>query len=190
MTVLHAEMRLLPGVLDRAALQPALEAAAQASRALGHSLAVLTVDIDHFRNYQDAHGMERAGQVLTQLALLLEQLKPSTARLAYLGGDEFVLVLPDTDLGAAVALAERLRERVAEALTLLEHQPPLSASLGVAASPAGRDWSARCLLTLADARMSFAKRRLPPHHNQVFAGALPSDWMLRLDIEPGAWPNL
>lgn len=189
-SVVHADLRALPGVLDRKAMPQALEAVAQASRASGHSLALLTLDVDHFKDYQDAQGTKQAEQVLTQLALLLQQLQPSSASLAYLGADEFVIILPDTGLGAAVALAERLRERIASALAQLGGQPPLSATIGVAASPANQDWNASTVLALADMRMTFAKRRLTPHHNLVWAGTLPSDWYTRLEIDPACWPSL
>lgn len=189
-TVVHADLRAVPGMLDRRALLQTLDAAAQASRTSGHSLALLTLDIDHFKAYQDEQGLPQAEQVLTQLAMLLQQLQPAGASLAYLGADEFVMMLPDTDLNTAVALAERLRERIADALGQLGGQPPLSATIGVAASPAQPDWNPGTLLALADMRMTFAKRRLTPHHNLVWAGSLPSDWYARLEIAPGAWPSL
>jgi len=190
MTVVTADLRALPGVLDRKAMMQTLEAVAQASRASGHPLSLLTLDVDHFKSYQDAHGPAQAEQVLTQLAMLLQQLQPGSASLAYLGADEFVLILPDTALAAAVALAERLRERIASALAQLTVQPPLSATIGVAASPANQNWNASTLLALADMRMTFAKRRLTPHHNLVWAGTLPSDWNTRLEIDPATWPSL
>jgi diguanylate cyclase (GGDEF)-like protein len=178
----------LPGALDRQALRPALEAAAKAAQASGHALALITLDIDHFKPFQDEVGAPRAQQLLAQLALLLEQLKPASAGLAHLGADEFLLILPDSDLKAATALAEKLRQRIAEALALLDRQPPLTATLGVAASPPGSTWAAADLLALADARMSFAKKRL--QHNLVFAGALPSDWCQRLGLKNADWPSL
>ena len=188
-SVVTADLRALPGVLDRRAMLQALEAVAQASRASGHSLALLTLDVDHFKSYQDEQGSAQAEQVLTQLALLLQQLKPSSASLAYLGADEFVMILPDTAIATATALAERLRDRIASALAQLNAQPPLSATVGVAASPANQDWNASSLLALADMRMTFAKRRLTPHHNLVWAGTLPSDWYTRLEIDPAQWPS-
>lgn len=186
----QAALHSLPAVLKRADLMPALESAARASRGSSHALAVIALDVDNFKPYQDEVGAARAEQVLTQLALLLGQLKPATASLAYLGADEFILILPDHGLKAAAALAERLRERIKEALSLLDCQPPLTATLGVAASPTGEDWSAATLLALADNRMSFAKKRLQPHHDLVYAGALPSDWNQRLEVDPARWPAL
>jgi len=188
--IAHADLRAVPGVLDRQAMHQALESIAQAARASGRSLALLTLDIDHFKDYQDEHGPAQAEQVLTQLAMLLQQLQPSTASLAYLGADEFVLILPDTGLAAAAELAERLRDRIAAALAQLGGLRPLTATIGVAASPPNQEWQATTLLTLADARMTFAKRRLLPHHNLVWAGTLPSDWYLRLEVPAGIWPCL
>jgi diguanylate cyclase (GGDEF)-like protein len=188
--VVQADLSSLPRLLDRQALRAALGAAADAARASGHALSLLTLDLDHFKDYQDREGEDPARQVLTQLALLLEQLLPPAARLAYLGADEFVILLPDCHLAQATALAERLRERVAAALAQLQQQPPLTATLGVAASPPGADWSADSLLALADTRMTFAKRRLPPHHNLVWAGDLPSDWLQRLGLREAGWPGL
>jgi len=194
MTVAHAiasaDLRAVPGVLDRQAMQQVFESIAQAARASGRSLAVLTLDIDHFKDYQDEHGPAQAEQVLTQLAMLLQQLQPSSASLAYLGADEFMLILPDTSLSAAAELGERLRDRIAAALAQLGGMRPLTATIGVASSPPNQDWLASTLLTLADARMTFAKRRLLPHHNLVWAGTLPSDWYLRLDVPAGIWPSL
>jgi len=190
MTVVTADLRALPGVMDRKAMMQTLEAVAQASRASSHPLSLLTLDVDHFKSYQDAQGPAQAEQVLTQLAMLLQQLQPSSASLAYLGADEFVLILPNTALAAAVALAERLRERIASALAQLNAVPPLSATIGAAASPANQNWNAGTLLALADMRMTFAKRRLTPHHNLVWAGTLPSDWNTRLEIDPATWPSL
>ena len=188
--IAHADLRAVPGVLDRQAMQQTFESIAQAARASGRSLAVLTLDIDHFKDYQDEHGPAQAEQVLTQLAMLLQQLQPSSASLAYLGADEFMLILPDTSLTAAAELAERLRDRIASALAQLGGLRPLTATIGVAASPPNQHWQASTLLTLADARMTFAKRRLLPHHNLVWAGTLPSDWYLRLDVPAGIWPSL
>lgn len=188
MSNLLAEMPKLSGLLPREALSPALEAAAALARAQAQPLAVLTLDLDHFRAFRDEAGALQAQAVIDQLAALLMQHKPAAAQLAHLGADEFALLLPATELAAAAALAEALRLAVAAAFAGLNG--PLTITAGVAASPASGSWSASVLLALADARMTFAKRRLLPHHNLVWAGTLPSDWYLRLDIEPGVWPSL
>ncbi|MEH0165162.1 GGDEF domain-containing protein [Paucibacter sp. JuS9] len=189
MTIANADLRAVQGVLNRQAMQQALEAVAQATRSSGHSLALLTLDVDHFKDYQDEHGPTQAEQVLTQLAMLLQQLLPPRASLAYMGADEFVVILPDATLATAAELGERLRDRIASALAQLGGLRPLTVTVGAAASPPNQGWQASTLLALADARMTFAKRRLPPHHNLVWAGTLPSDWYLRLEVQASAWPS-
>jgi diguanylate cyclase (GGDEF)-like protein len=185
---LLAEPLQLDGLLEREALNAALDAAAATARSAAAPMALLTLDLDHFKDFCDQADPERASAVLRQLAELLLQHKPAQASAVHLGADEFALLLPGLDLTAAAALAEQLRSAVAQAFAALER--PLTITLGVAATPAGQDWRAQELLALADARMTFAKRRLQPHHNLVWAGTLPSDWYQRLAIAPASWPAL
>ncbi len=187
---LIADKLALDGLLDRPALQRQMEAAAGAARAAGTALAALTFDLDHFKSYLDAQGADKARAVLLRVAQLLTERLPAGASLAHLGGDEFVMLLPGHDLQAAVDKAESLRQDVATEFASLDGPNPITATLGAAASPPGSDWSATSLLSLADARMTFGKKRLQPHHNRVWAGSLPSDWYPRFDVQPGVWPSL
>ena len=188
---LIADKLELNGLLDRAALQGLMEQAAAAARTDGRPLAVLTLDLDHFKAYLEDQGHAQAQAVLVQAAELLRSMQPAGASLAHLGGDEFVMMLPATDLPAAVATAETLRTAVEAAFAGLAGKArQLTVTLGAAASPPGSDWTARSLLALADARMTFGKKRLLPHHNRVWSGALPSDWYPRFDVQPEVWPSL
>lgn len=176
--------------LPRAQALTLLDGAASVSQAGGTDLAVLALDVDHFKAYQDAAGAEAAGDVLARLSGLLAAQLSEPALLGHLGGDEFLVVLPGVDLPAAQAKAEQLREAVAAGLADVPAPSRLTITLGVAARPAAGDWSATALLSLADARMTFAKKRLTPHHDLAWAGSLPSDWYARLDIDPMRWPSL
>jgi diguanylate cyclase (GGDEF)-like protein len=187
---LIADKLELNGLLDRQALQGHLDQAAAAARAAGQPLAVLTMDLDHFKLYLEDQGQPQAQAVLLRVAGLLKAHQPSGASLVHLGGDEFVMLLPATDLPAATEKAEALRSAVQAEFAGLAGPAPLTISLGAAASPAGSDWSAHSLLSLADARLTFGKKRLQPHHNRVWAGALPSDWYPRFEIKPEQWPSL
>ena len=180
----------LPGTQARDAGLQALDSAAAAALAASQGLAVLTLDVDHFKPYQDAAGDAAANAVLQQLVGLLKASLPAGTPLVHLGGDEFFAVLVGADIAAAQTQAEQVREAVAQGLASVQSQSPLTVTLGVAASPADKNWSARALLSLADARMTFAKKRLTPHHKLTWAGTLPSDWYLRLDIDPQRWPSL
>ena len=180
----------LMGLLDRPALQSLMEQAATTARTAGQPLAVLTLDLDHFKAYLEDQGHAQAQTVLTRAAALLSSLQPAGASLAHLGGDEFVMLLPATDLPAAVAIAETLRLAIEAEFAALTGPTPLTVTLGAAASPVGADWTARSLLALADARMTFGKKRLLPHHNRVWSGTLPSDWYPRFDVQAEVWPSL
>lgn len=180
----------LNGLLDRQALPAQLDQAAATARANAQPLAVLTMDLDHFKRYLESQGQAQAQAVLLRVARLLKEQQPADASLVHLGGDEFVMLLPGTDLAAAHAKAEAMRAAVQAAFADLDGPAPLTISLGAAASPASGDWNAQSLLALAEARLTFGKKRLQPHHNRVWAGTLPSDWYHRFEIQPEQWPSL
>ena len=184
-------MNLAPEQLDatglpgREALLASLEQQTASAHQSGTPLAVMVFDVDHFKDIDDSNG--HRAEVLQQLAQVLSGAMPSGASLAHLDGDEFVASLQATDIEAAAALAEALRQTVESAFA--KRAEPLTVTIGVALSPAGKSWSAQSLLSLADSRMTFAKKRLNPNRNIVWAGALPSDWYLRLKIDAAIWPS-
>jgi len=186
-----AETKLaLAGIPGREAMPGLLEKTSKAALAASQSLSVLTLDLDHFKLYKDAKGHAAADTVLERLAALLTASVPAGAVLAHLSGDEFVVMLPDADLAVAIPAAESLRAAVEAHFADLDGPERLTITIGVAASPADKRWTGDALLSLADARMTFAKKRLTPHHNLVWGGTLPSDWYGRLDIDPSRWPSL
>ncbi len=190
MTNALAEHPPLAGTLNRQAGMKALAQATQDAKASQQPLAVLTLDVDHFKPFQDEAGDTQAGIALTLLVEVLQQTLPEGTSITHLGSDEFFVTLPGSGLAAAQTLAESLRGAVERGLSGIEAAPRLTVTLGVAASPAEGQWDDQTLLALADMRMTFAKRRLTPHHNLVWAGTLPSDWHARLDIDPARWPSL
>ena len=94
---------------------------------------ILMIDIDHFKKINDEYGHSGGDQVLQQLGQIcgLELRDPDM--LGRLGGEEFVLLLPDTPKANAVHVAERIRERLASSLLNIEkHSLHVTASIGVA----------------------------------------------------------
>ncbi len=176
--------------LPRAQVLTLLDGAASVAQAGAQPLAVLALDVDHFKAFTDAAGADAAADVLARLSGLLAAALPAGALLGHLGGDEFIAVLPGADIAAAQTQADALREAVSSGLADVGAPARLTVTIGVAARPMAGDWSARALLSLADARMTFAKKRLTPHHDLAWAGSLPSDWYARLDIDPQRWPSL
>lgn len=120
--------------------------------------AVLLADLDHFKRINDGHGHLVGDQVLKAVAQRLTDAVREPVVVGRLGGEEFLVVLPDTDLEAARQVAERIREQIAGIDTRLWFDgPPLTISLGVAAS-AGSGDGVSAMLRRADHALYDAKR--------------------------------
>lgn len=110
------------------------------------------IDIDHFKLINDTHGHPAGDRVLAEVGQLLRQLTAPPVLPARQGGEEFVLLMPGTDLAAARELAERLCRGLREAPLSV----PIRVSIGVAAWRLGE--SAHELYARADVALYTAKR--------------------------------
>lgn len=124
-----------------------------------HALSLLMIDIDHFKNINDAHGHKVGDIVLQELANILRNTFRTVDVIGRIGGEEFAVVLPETELQQALEVAERLRMNAAEADLEQAAGLPLhfTVSVGVVAL-AGRDISLGNLLDLADTALYEAKQ--------------------------------
>lgn len=151
---LDAHTDFLTGLRNRRYLELVLERELFRVERYGRPLSLMVLDLDGFKQVNDAHGHEVGDRVLKALAACLEGHIRQSDRAVRLGGEEFAVLLPETRLAQALALAERLRQAVA-ALRV----PPveaLSASFGVVqAAPTDSPLS---LLKRADEAMYRAKR--------------------------------
>jgi diguanylate cyclase (GGDEF)-like protein len=157
----------LTGALNRAGLE--IQGKRVGLRALrgGRSLSVIMIDVDYFKVINDTYGHPVGDEVLRHLARLLKiELRPHDL-MARFGGEEFVLVLDDINLAAALKVAERLRGRIeAEMLQLDQLSVRCTASMGVVCSDE-HDYDLIRLISAADAAMYQAKRA---GRNRVVAG--------------------
>jgi diguanylate cyclase len=110
------------------------------ARRNGHELAVVVMDIDHFKRVNDNYGHAGGDAVLRRFTRVIEpQLRPADL-LARIGGEEFVLLLPNSDLEAGLAVAERIRLAVAaEPFAVNGAVLSVTASFGVACVEADDD---------------------------------------------------
>jgi diguanylate cyclase (GGDEF)-like protein len=159
LAVVHREHRLkllaahdpLTGLRNRRDLEASIDQLIGS----GDGLAVLMLDLDHFKRINDDHGHDAGDQVLARFGRLLGQHARSTDFAIRLGGEEFCLLLPGADLSAASLVAERVR---IEAPSAGGRELPmnLTVSCGIAIADAGQ--SARPLLHAADEALYAAKR--------------------------------
>jgi len=120
-------------------------------------MAVMMIDIDHFKQVNDRFGHGVGDRVLTAVARRLESSIRTPDSVARLGGEEFGVLLPETDIGEACTAAERLRIAVREiALPGLE-QLDIRVSIGVAAGAALADEEIDVLMAAADEALYQAK---------------------------------
>lgn len=157
---LHALARVdsLTGVKNRLALtETATQLLSQAGRA-GKPLGVLMIDADHFKSVNDRFGHGGGDKVLLALVGSIRATLRASNVIGRIGGEEFVVLAPDTGLEQALVLAERIRETVETTPLLVDgHLLQLTVSIGaVAAAPGEHDVNG--LLQRADAALYAAKR--------------------------------
>jgi diguanylate cyclase (GGDEF)-like protein len=123
----------LTGLLNRRGFYDLFETELERARRSGQSLSVIVGDIDHFKVLNDRFGHAAGDRALEQLSLILRTAKRRIDSAARIGGEEFAVILPDSDQHAAFILAERMRREVRE--TFLYEPYELTVSLGVATFP-------------------------------------------------------
>lgn len=127
----------------------------------GRPLALLIGDIDWFKKVNDTWGHVAGDRVLVEVARALMELRRRGDTVARIGGEEFGVILPETDLPEAARVAERLRERI-DALRFdagFRGDPyGVTMSFGAAAVAAGEALTAEALYDRADTAMYAAKR--------------------------------
>jgi diguanylate cyclase (GGDEF)-like protein len=126
----------------------------------GMSTALLMIDVDHFKKYNDRQGHPSGDEALRTVARLISEDRRSVDVVARYGGEEFAVLLHDATREAGVDVAEKIRARVAGApIAHAEKQPlgRLTVSIGVAACPADAQ-TAEALLEAADVALYRAKK--------------------------------
>jgi two-component system, cell cycle response regulator len=140
------------------------------ARRYGKQLSIAVIDADRFKSLNDTHGHSAGDLVLRTIGSILRESFRQSDTAGRYGGEEFVVILPETDMEAAQRKVERLREQVAStpiALATRGEKIQMTVSAGLANFPQdGAD--AAELFALADERMFQAKRE---GRNRVVASA-------------------
>jgi diguanylate cyclase (GGDEF)-like protein len=148
----------LTGLANRRQCEETLDDELARVERFGGPLAVVVADLDWFKDVNDRHGHPAGDSVLREFAVLLQETVRDVDLAGRWGGEEFVLVLPGTDLTGGTQLAERIRVALADRIVLAMDgsRIPVTASFGVAATPPVK--TASELFAAADAAMYQAKR--------------------------------
>jgi diguanylate cyclase (GGDEF)-like protein len=151
----------LSGLANRRGFDAKLEEEWGSSAISRRPLTLIMIDIDHFKAFNDRYGHVAGDMCLRTVAEGLAAAAKDAAIVARFGGEEFALLYAETDLDAAVGVAERLRGTI-EQLNLAHQGAPsghVTASVGVASIRATQGDSAQILVEAADAALYGAKRR-------------------------------
>jgi diguanylate cyclase (GGDEF)-like protein len=143
----------LTGALNRLGLEEGIRAALEDRRGTGAPLSLILLDLDHFKRINDLRGHAEGDRVLSALTRLVQNNTRETDRLARWGGEEFVLLCPNSGKHQALGLAEKLRELIAG--HAFDVELPVTASFGVATLRA--DQTLEQLFADADAALYRAK---------------------------------
>lgn len=151
-----ARLDALTGLHNRRSFSELAQPSWNTAERNGRPLSLIMLDIDHFKQINDRHGHGVGDQVLIEISRLLTQSCRAGDVLSRWGGEEFVMLLPETDLEQACALAERIRQVIAaERLAIKRHHIAFTASLGVAEYD--QQASLEALMHEADMRLYAAK---------------------------------
>ena len=150
----------LTGLKNRRYFDEAFALECKRSTRYLEQLAVLMIDIDHFKNINDTYGHPVGDQVLAQIAeIMRENVRRDTDTVARYGGEEFVIILPSTDTGGALQVADKILQSVRQHLFVVgELTLPLTVSIGVATLTLPDAQSAHNILEQADIALYQSKQ--------------------------------
>src|ERR1700731_2346049 len=150
----------LTGLFNRRYMENHLSTLIEQAASRGKPLTVMVVDIDYLKAINDSHGHDAGDDVLRDFALRIKRSIRGIDLACRYGGEEFVLVMPETDMAVAAMVAERLRRRIAAEPFAIQQGSrviPVTISIGIAALR-DKDDSAASVLKRADQALYRAKR--------------------------------
>jgi diguanylate cyclase (GGDEF)-like protein len=172
----------LTGLTGRALLQDKTVQAVEGGRRDGTKVAVFVIDLDHFKRLNDSLGHTAGDQLLIEAAKRLSRAVRSTDVVARVGGDEFVVVMPNiASIEDVEQCAANLVANLTPEISIEDHQVQLTASVGVCIYP---DFAsdAKHLLKRADSAMYAAKENGRNQH-QIFSESMLKETAERLTME-------
>jgi len=150
----------LTGLFNRRYMESHVATLVEQAAARSKPLTVMVLDIDYFKSINDTHGHDAGDDVLRDFALRIKRSIRGIDLACRYGGEEFVLVMPETDMAVAAMVAERLRRRIAAEPFSIQKgakSVPVTISIGIAGLR-DKDDTAASVLKRADQALYRAKR--------------------------------
>jgi two-component system, cell cycle response regulator len=149
----------LTGLYNRRYMESHLGSLLEQAVSRKKPLTVLVLDIDYFKAINDTHGHDAGDDVLREFSFRIKKSIRGIDLACRYGGEEFVVVMPETDLTVATMVAERLRRRIAtEPFPIQDGSRSVEVPISIGISALGRDDTAANILKRADAALYRAKR--------------------------------
>ncbi|MEQ1789754.1 MAG: PleD family two-component system response regulator [Rickettsiales bacterium] len=167
----------LTGLYNRHYLNAHLENMVKQSTKNGKKLALMIMDMDHFKTVNDTHGHDAGDMVLKQLSAMIMGTARATDLAARFGGEEFVVLMPETDPASALGAANRMREIVENTPFIISNDGKilnLTVSIGIANLLESGD-SGEWLIKRADEALYIAKNN-GRNKVTVAVNPVPSGW--------------
>jgi diguanylate cyclase (GGDEF)-like protein len=147
----------LTGLLDRRRFRAELDQHVSFTARYGGQGAMMIIDIDGLKAVNDSFGHHAGDNLLRQIAAILRERVRATDIVARLSGDEFAILMPQTDTAGALHLGEELRTQAAETARPAPESPCATISVGITMFGSGREAGPEAVLAAADEAMYRAK---------------------------------
>jgi two-component system cell cycle response regulator len=149
----------LTGLYNRRYMESHIGTLVEQAATRGKPLTVLVLDIDYFKSINDTHGHDAGDDVLREFAIRIRKSIRGIDLACRYGGEEFVVVMPETDMAVATVVAERLRRRIAsEPFPIQQGARTVDVTISIGLAALGRDDNAARVIKRADQALYRAKR--------------------------------
>ena len=154
---LSASIDKLTGTLTRKYLEEALDEQIEVASLNGSKFSLIMYDLDHFKMVNDKFGHRTGDYVLKRVCEVVMDNLRETDIVGRYGGEEFIIILPDTDIDGAQLVAEKLRNKI-EVEKILDDRREVTVSMGVISCPLNGEWQGE-LVERVDQALYVAKQR-------------------------------
>jgi two-component system cell cycle response regulator len=149
----------LTGLYNRRYMETHIGTLVDQALSRGKPLSVLVLDIDYFKSINDTHGHDAGDDVLQDFAIRIRKSIRGIDLACRYGGEEFVVVMPETDMAVATMVAERLRRRIAsEPFAIQKGARTIEVTISIGIAALGPDDNAAAVIKRADRALYRAKR--------------------------------